>query len=59
MNSAGYWMASTGGLLLGRRTCEDFYAVWSKRTDNPFMVVMATCEPAHPAGSQTVQVHFV
>jgi dihydrofolate reductase len=25
-----------GGLLLGRRTYEDFYAVWPKRTDNPF-----------------------
>ncbi len=25
-----------GGLILGRRTYEGFYAVWPKRTDNPF-----------------------
>ena len=35
---AGQSMASTGGLLLGRRTYDDFYAVWPKRTDNPFTV---------------------
>lgn len=29
-------MASTGALLFGRRTYEDFYAVWPNRTDNPF-----------------------
>ena len=29
--------ASAGGLLLGRRTYEDFFAVWPKRTDgNPY-----------------------
>ena len=33
-------MASSGGLLLGRRTYEDFYAVWPKRTDNPFTEVL-------------------
>ncbi len=32
--------ATTGGLLLGRRTYEDFYKVWPSRTDNPFTEVL-------------------
>src|SRR5437667_5227174 len=32
--------ASSGGLLLGRRTYEDFYQVWPKRTDSPFSEVL-------------------
>jgi len=32
--------ATTGGLLLGRRTYEDFYKVWPNRTDNPFTEVL-------------------
>jgi dihydrofolate reductase len=38
---AGEGMATTGGLLLGRRTYEDFYAFWPNQTDdNPFTAVL-------------------
>ena len=29
-------LSNTGPLLFGRRTYEDFYAVWPNRTDNPY-----------------------
>ena len=32
----GRGMASTGAMLFGRTTYEDFYSVWPGRTDNPF-----------------------
>lgn len=38
--AAGESMATTGGLLFGRRTYEDFYRVWPNRTDNPFTEVL-------------------
>ncbi len=38
--AVGESMATTGGLLFGRRTYEDFYKVWPNRTDNPFTEVL-------------------
>src|SRR5882672_3713906 len=37
---AGGSMRNTGGILLGRRTYEDFCSVWPKRTDNPYTEVL-------------------
>jgi dihydrofolate reductase len=38
---SGGSMASTGALIFGRRTYEDFHGVWPKRTDdNPFTAVL-------------------
>jgi dihydrofolate reductase len=36
----GKGMAAGSALLFGRRTYEDFYKVWPKRTDNPFTAVL-------------------
>jgi dihydrofolate reductase len=40
METLGKGMAQAGALLFGRRTYEDFYAVWPGRTDNPFTAVL-------------------
>lgn len=33
-------MDSTGGILLGRRTYEDFHGFWPKQADNPFTKIL-------------------
>jgi dihydrofolate reductase len=38
--AVGESMATAPALLFGRRTYEDFYAVWPNRTDNPFTEVL-------------------
>jgi len=40
METMGRGMAEAGPLLFGRRTYEDFHAVWPGRTDNPFTAVL-------------------
>lgn len=40
MEAAEGSMASTGAILLGRRTYEDFYTVWPGRSDNPFSEIL-------------------
>jgi dihydrofolate reductase len=40
MMQAGEAFANLGAFLFGRRTYEDFSAVWPKRTDNPFTEVL-------------------
>jgi len=51
---AGESMTSTGALLFGRRTYEDFYAVWPNRTDNPFTDVLNK-SPKYVASSTLVE----
>jgi dihydrofolate reductase len=36
----GEGMANAGELLFGRRTYEDFFSVWPKRTNNPYTQVL-------------------
>jgi dihydrofolate reductase len=38
--AAAEGMAKKAALLFGRRTYQDFYAVWPKRGDNPFTTVL-------------------
>ena len=33
-------MATTGGLLFGRRTYEDFHGFWPNQPDNPFTAIL-------------------
>jgi dihydrofolate reductase len=40
MRTMGRGMAEAGPLLFGRRTYEDFFAVWPGRRDNPFTAVL-------------------
>jgi dihydrofolate reductase len=40
LQAMGEGMAQGADLLFGRRTYEDFFAVWPGRTDNPFTAVL-------------------
>jgi len=40
MKTMGKGMSQAGALLFGRRTYQDFFAVWPGRTDNPFTAVL-------------------
>ncbi len=40
MKAMGEGMAQGADLLFGRRTYEDFFAVWPRRKDNPFTAVL-------------------
>ena len=40
MQAMGKGMSQGADLLFGRRTYEDFFAVWPGRTDNPFTAVL-------------------
>jgi dihydrofolate reductase len=50
MMEAGEAFANLGAFLFGRRTYEDFYAVWPNRSDNPFTEVL-TNVPKYVASS--------
>lgn len=44
MEKAAEGGATSGALLLGRRTYEDFFAVWPNRPDNPFSAILTNMQ---------------
>ncbi|SRR6266568_4845425 len=44
MEATGNNFASAGALLFGRRTYENFYAVWPKRTNSPYTEFLNTIQ---------------
>lgn len=44
MEKAAEGGATSGALLLGRRTYEDFFAVWPNRPDNPFSAILTNTQ---------------
>src|SRR5436309_10020690 len=54
MEATGNNFASAGALLFGRRTYENFYAVWPKQTNSPYTEFLNTL-PKYVAGAAPME----